>query len=116
MTIAHKLPKITTEIDPAVTVGDLPGIKEWMKETKPHLKEYAELMIDKAEEKLSITWRKIFEIEATFDNNDELPVLRISGTAYDRASTTGCDVIFIEAFADPSSCVAVRYTRDITIT
>ena len=111
MTTEHKLPKITTEIDHAVTVGELPEIKAWIAETKPHLVEYAKLLIDRAEERESITWRSIFEIEATFYNDNELPVLRIAGKAIDRASATGRAVIFVEVFADETAIAAVRYAR-----
>lgn len=111
MTTEHKLPKITTEIDHAVTVGELPEIREWMKEVKPHLKEYAKLLIDKVEEQQKIGWYRIFEIEATFYNDHDLPVLRIAGKAFDWASASGRAVIFIEVFADESDSEAVRYTR-----
>ena len=111
MTTEHKLPKITTEIDHAVTVGELPEITAWMKEVKPHLKEYAKLLIDKAAEQQKIGWYRIFELEATFFNDHELPVLRIAGKAFDHASANGRAVIFIEVFADESGSEDVRYTR-----
>lgn len=104
-----KLPEITTEIDHLVTVGELNEIKEWMEETKPLLKEYAERMMEKASSAQLISWHQVFEIEAVYCNVGEMPVIRISGMALDRAATPPRNLIFARAFVAEEDCVASRY-------
>ena len=91
----NKLPKITTEISPTVTVGDQKAIKSWMKETKPALEEYAKEMLDKVRAELNCNWWNVFEITATYFNSYEMPVLMITGRIieYKTAETAFVEVI-----------------------
>lgn len=108
----HKLPKITTIIDRVVTVGEVPKINEWMKETKPQLSSYAQRLTEKAETDLMIEWIKIFELDAVYSNDYEMPVICISGKAHDRAANSA-GIVYVEAFAADGACsLEIRYTRD----
>lgn len=109
MTIDKKLPEITTDIDHQVTIGELEAIKEWMEETKPLLKEYAERMMEKAYSEQALSWHRIFEIEAVYCNSGEMPVIRISGMAFDRKTPPPKNLIFAVAFVAEEASVASRY-------
>ena len=109
MTTDKKLPEITTDIDHQVTVGELAKVKAWIEETKPLLKEYAERMMEKASADQSLSWHQVFEIEAVYCNSDEMPVIRISGMAFDRTATPPGNLIFARAFVAEEACVASRY-------
>lgn len=109
MTTEKKLPEITTDIDHQVTIGELEKIKEWMEETKPLLQEYAERMMEKASTEQALSWHRVFEIEAVYCNSREMPVIRISGMAFDRTETPPGNLIFATAFAAEEACVASRY-------
>ena len=109
MTTEIKLPEITTEIDHLVTVGELKKVKEWMEETKPLLKEYAERMMEKASSDQALGWHQVFEIEAVYCNAIEMPVIRISGMAFDRTSTPPGNLIFARAFVVEEDSVSSRY-------
>lgn len=109
MTTEKKLPEITTEIDHLVTVGELNAIKKWIEETKPLLKEHAERMMEKASADQTLSWHQVFEIEAVYCNSSEMPVIRISGMAFDHAATPPANLIFARAFVAEEACVASRY-------
>ena len=109
MTTEKKLPEITTEIDHLVTVGELKKVKEWMEETKPLLEEYAKRMMEKASADQAISWHQVFEIEAVYCNSHEMPVIRISGMAFDRTATPPGNLIFARAFVAEEACVISRY-------
>lgn len=112
MTIAKKLPEITTEIDHQVTIGELKAIQAWMEETKPQLDEYVEKMMEQASADQAISWHRIFEIEATYFNDHEMPAIRISGMAFDRTVTPPGNMIFTEVFVLQTESVASRYIRE----
>ena len=109
MTIEKKLPEITTAIDDQVTIGQLKALKKWMDESKPLLQEYAEQMMEKASADQALTWHQIFEIEAVYCNASEMPVIRISGMAFDRTSTPPGNLIFARAFVVEEDSVSSRY-------
>jgi len=94
MTIAKKLPEVTTEIDHLVTIGELKAIKAWMEKTKPMLEEYAAKMMAQASADQMISWHRVFEIEATYFSSGEMPVIRISGMAFDRTAMPPGNMIF----------------------
>lgn len=112
MTIANKLPEITTTIDHLVTVGELKAVEAWMEETKPLLDEYAVRMLKKSQTDQKISWYKVFEMEATYCNDNEMPVIYIAGKAFDRTAATSGVTIFIEVWVVDDGCVATRYIRE----
>ena len=106
-----RLPKITVKMNDLVTVGNAKIVKSWMKETKPQLEEYARRMLDKVEKEEAISWWDVYELEATYFDSYELPVITIIGSAYDTSDQRG--KMFLEAYASDEGRSAVnRFTRE----
>lgn len=94
----NRLPKITTELADYIPHTEVKAVKTFIKETTPMLEDYLIRMLDKSAEDLNINWYKIFEVTATYFDDYALPVLMISGLAFDRSDGSGS--MFIEAYTN----------------
>lgn len=104
-----KLPKITTEISTTVTIADVKAVKSWMKDTKPALEDYANEMLAKVRDELDCNWWGVYEINATYFNCYEMPVLTITGRIFEYNSTEDA---FVEAIVDRDpGCITHIYRR-----
>lgn len=106
-------PKISTKIASyAVYVSDEKQVKAWIKDSKTKLKDYVELMLMKAERELQIGFMKIYELEATYFNSYEMPVITITAKAIDRMTTKPDGIIFVEVFANEDGTSTLnRYSK-----
>lgn len=104
---------LTVEMSDLVTTGDAELVKSWMKDTKDLLPDYVENMVAKAERDLEIGLTDIYQIEATYYNNYEMPVIMIVGRGYDRRPGSDIYSLFVEAFtSEAEGTVENRYTKN----
>lgn len=104
-----KLPKITTEISSTATIGEKKAINSWMKDTKPALEEYAKEMLDKVKAELYCNWWNVYEIEATYYNSYEMPVLKIVGRIIEYKTAKNA---FVEVFVDRDPGCITHFFRE----
>lgn len=104
---------LTVEMSDFITIGDAKSVKSWMKDSKDLLPDYVENMVAKVERDLEIGFTDIYQIDATYYNNYEMPVIMIVGRGYDRRPGTNNDALFVEAFtSEAEGTVENRYTRN----
>ena len=106
-----KLPKLSTDIFSGVTISEAKAIKAYMKETKPMLDDHVQLMLLKAEREMKIGFINIYELEATYFNNYEMPVIKITAKAIDRTSDKADSIHFVEVFIDDTGCTSDHYFK-----
>lgn len=104
---------LTVEMSDLVTIGDAKLVKSWMKDTKDLLPDYVENMVAKAERDLKIGLTDIYQIEATYYNNYDMPVIMIVGRGIDRRPGSDINALFVEAFtSEAEGTVENRYTKN----
>lgn len=101
----YKLPKITTDFNDLISIGEIKQVKAFAKENKCNLENYLIERLEATENELNIMYDQVFSASATYFNSYENPVLYIKAEAWERGT---CKELFVHVIcSDCEGCPSI---------